>query len=342
MSARWGLPLACVSLLVLAASPLLAADRPWMSDASLVAAAKKEGSVTFYSSTNEDEQLPELKLFEEATGIKGDYIRGGDAQLMARIMTENAAGRQLWDLINIPEVESMQKPFMLAYAPPEAAALSPQARDPENRWFGIYTIYHAPAFNTTKVKAENLPQRYEDFLKHPEWAGHVAIESTDRDWLFGIVNAYGAERGKKLIQDIVTTLQPIVHRGHLAMARALGSGEYWVTLNNFVNLTLNVKMGNAPVDYWITEPVIVTYGQIGINAKAPHPNAAKLLANFLLSAEAQTLRTKWGRIPTRPDVQSNPPGIVAQFEAKKPMRAALTAEQDSAWQKSFNEWFKVR
>jgi iron(III) transport system substrate-binding protein len=311
-----------------------------MGDAALVAAAQKEGSVTFYSSTNEDEQLPELKLFSDATGIKTDYIRGGDSQLMARIQVESRAGKELWDVLNIPEVESMPKSAILASLPPEAAHLSPQARDPENRWFGIYTIFHAPAYNTTKVKAADLPQRYEDFLKHPEWAGHVAIESTDRDWLAGLVGDYGADTGKKLIQDIVATLRPTIYRGHLAMARALGSGEYWITLNNFVNLTLNAKMAGDPIDFWILEPVVVTYGEIGANAHAPHPNAAKLLVNYLLSAEAQKLRTTWGRIPTRPDVETNPPGILDRFKTKHLVRAALSPEQDAQWQKSFNDWFK--
>lgn len=328
------------ALLALAALPAAAADRPWMGDAALVAAAQKEGSVTFYSSTNEDEQLPELKLFEEATGIKADYIRGGDSQLMARIQVESRAGKELWDAINIPEVESMPKSAILVFHPPEADHLLPQARDPENRWFGIYTIFHAPAYNTTKVKPVDLPLRYEDFLKHPEWAGHVAIESTDRDWLAGVVGDYGMERGTKLIQDIVARLKPTIHRGHLAMARALGSGEYWVTLNNFVNLTLNAKLAGDPVEFWITEPVVVTYGEIGANAKAPHPNAAKLLVNFILSQEAQKLRTKWGRIPTRADVETNPPGILERFKPKHVVRAALSAEEDAQWQKRFNEWFK--
>src|SRR5258708_27711717 len=100
---------ALAPLLALAPLPGRAADHPWMSDAGLVAAAQKDGSVTFYSSTNEDEQLPELKLFEDATGIKADYIRGGDSQLMARMQVESRAGKELWDAIAIPEVESMAK-----------------------------------------------------------------------------------------------------------------------------------------------------------------------------------------------------------------------------------------
>jgi len=112
-----------------------------------------------------------------------------------------------------------------------------------------------------------------------------------------------------------------------------------VTLNNFVNLTINAKLAGDPVEYWITEPVVVTYGEVGANAKAPHPNAARLLVNYMLSAEAQTLRTTWGRVPTRADVETNPPGILDRFKGKALVKPTLTAEDESRWQKTFNEWF---
>src|SRR5262245_15491331 len=58
--------------------------RPWI-DQSLLAAAKAEGSLIVYSSTNEQEGLPLFKIFEEATGIKVQYVRAADAPLMARV-----------------------------------------------------------------------------------------------------------------------------------------------------------------------------------------------------------------------------------------------------------------
>ncbi len=81
-------------------------------------------------------------------------------------------------------------------------------------------------------------------------------ESTsDRDWLFGMFHFFGDAGGRDLIKSIVGTRHPALYQGHLALARALGSGEYWVTLNNFVNLTLNVKMAGGPVDYWVLDPL---------------------------------------------------------------------------------------
>ena len=327
------------TLLLAASAVARADDHPWL-DPNLLAAAKPEGTATVYSSVNEEEELPQLQNFESATGLKIDYIRGSDVSLMARIAIEARAGKPGWDIVEIQAAESLPKELRLAYAPPEAAHLMPGAIDPEKRWYGGYTVYHTPAYNTTKVKPDELPKSYEEFTKHPEWAGHVGIDFTDREWLSAIFSYYGDDKGRGLIQDIVKTLHPALYKGHLALARALGSGEYWVTLNNFVNLSINVKLAGMPVDYWVLDPVAVTYGQIAINAQAPHPNTAKLLLNYLISAEAEKMRTKWGRIPTRLDVETNPPGIFKQFEDRKQVRAALDTEGDAKWQKTFNELFK--
>ena len=63
---------------------------PWL-DPTLLAAAKTEGTLTVYSSTNEQEGLPLFKIFEEATGIRFDYIRGNDASLLSRVAIETRA-----------------------------------------------------------------------------------------------------------------------------------------------------------------------------------------------------------------------------------------------------------
>jgi len=328
-----------ISVVLMSGFPAFAEDHPWL-DAALLAAAKQEGAATVYSSVNEEEELPQLKNFEAATGLKVDYIRGSDVSLMARITIEARADKPGWDIVEIQAAESLPKELRLAYEPPEAKHLMPGAADPEKRWYGGYTVYHTPAYNTTKVKPDALPKTYDDFMAHPEWDGHVGIDFTDREWLAAMFGHYGEVKARALIGGIVKTLHPALYKGHLALARALGSGEYWVTLNNFVNLSLNVKLAGMPVDYWVLDPVAVTYGQIAVNAKAPHPNTAKLLLNYLISYEAEVMRTKWGRLPTRADVPTNPPGIFEQFKGHKLVRAALDTAEDAKWQKTFNELFK--
>ena len=85
------------------------------------------------------------------------------------------------------------------------------------------------------------------------------------------------------------------------------------------------------------------FGLVGVNKNAPHPNAARLAANFLLSREAQDFSSKnGGRIPTRLDVDSNPKDVRARMAQKKIIFVQLSAEGAKASQKIFDEIFKPR
>jgi iron(III) transport system substrate-binding protein len=317
------------------------ASPAWL-DASLVAAAKAEGSLVVYSSTNEQEGLPLFKLFTDATGIAVDYVRASDAILMSRMSIEFRSGQKSYDILHIGTMNKMPLQMLAAYEPPEAMHILPQARDPNKRWYGVYANYNTPAYNTDKVKPTELPNSYEEFVRHKEWAGKVAIDGTDSEWLKAVLEYYGEARGIELVKNIVAALRPVLTDGHLAMARATGAGEYWVSLNNYVNLSMNVKLAGGPIDVWPLDPVTLFFGQVGVNANAPHPNAARLAANFMLSRECQQFLAKFGRLPTRPDVTSNPPGLVERLTQKKVITVLMSPDEERKWQRQFDQLFKGR
>jgi iron(III) transport system substrate-binding protein len=192
------------------------------------------------------------------------------------------------------------------------------------------------------VKASDLPKTYEEFAKHKEWAGQVAIDGTDNEWLKAMFEHYGEQKGTQVIKDMVATLKPVVTDGHLAMARATGAGEYAISLNNYVNLSSNVKLAGSPIEIFALDPVALFFGQVAISAKAPSPNAAKLAANFMLSQECQQFLAKFGRLPTRGDVKDNPPGTVELLRKKKVITTLLTPDEERGWQRRFAELFKPR
>jgi iron(III) transport system substrate-binding protein len=301
--------------------------------------AKAEGALTVYGSMNEGEALPLWKLFEDESGIKVSYVRSSDTQIMARVAIEGRARQRTWDIALTTTVSQLPTAFLAPFDPPQAAGLMPQARDPERRWYGVYANYNAPAYNTKFVQKADLPKSYEDFATHKEWRGKVAIDGSDNEWLAALFAAYGEERGRELVKNIVDTLDPVIADGHLALARSVGSGEYAVALNNFLPLTLNVKMSGAPTDYWLLNPVTLIFGAVGVNVLAPHPNAARLAANFALSAEAERFMTRKGRLPTRPDVATNPPELAGELKQMKIAPIVLDTAGQRKWQKTFNALF---
>jgi iron(III) transport system substrate-binding protein len=326
-----------------AAAPAIGQEsaHPWL-DPALVAAAKGEGSLIVYSSTNEQEGLPLFKIFEQATGIKVEYVRNADSPLMARAAIEYRANQKAWDLFHTTTVNKLPPQMLAQFEVPEVRNIAPEARDPGKRWYGVYANYNSPAYNTQKVKASELPKTYEDFAKRKEWAGKVAIDTGDNVWLKAMFDYYGEQKGTQLIKDIVATLQPVVTDGHLAMARAVGAGEYALALNQFVNLSENVKIAGGPIEVFPLDPVALFFGEVGISALSPHSNAARLAANFILSQEAQAFLAKFGRIPTREDVASNPPGIVELMQSRKVVTELLTPDEERKWQRSFDMLFKGR
>jgi iron(III) transport system substrate-binding protein len=300
-------------------------------------AAKKEGSLVVYSSINEEEALPIWKAFEQETGLKVDYVRGSDVQLIARILIEARAGKQTWDLMQTPSVHKLPQQLLAPIDPPEARHALPEARDPNHRWQGVTAIYQAPAYNTKLVAAADLPQSYEAFASLSKWAGHVAINDNDSEWIASLLTFYGEDRGRALIQSMVATLKPVMVSGHLALARAVSAGEYALALSNYAHLTLNAKLSGGPTDFFPLNPVGVFFNEAGVAAQAAHPNAARLAANYLLSKPAQQQLTARGRVPTRLDVETNPPGMLKPILTKKLVPVVLSAEQEKKADALFKE-----
>ena len=324
------------ALALMTCEPVSAADPAW-ADPRVFDAARKEGSLVIYSSVNEEEALPIWKKFEEQTGIKVEYVRGSDAQLIGRMMIESRAGRGAWDLVLITAAHKLPPAMLAQIDPPEAAHLFPAARDAGRRWYGFSANYNVPAYNTASVRTADLPQSYEELAKRTDWAGRTVVNEYDSEWVKALLDHYGEAKGRDLLRALGTTLKPAIVNGHLAVARAVGAGEYLVALTNYVNLTLNVKLAGAPTDFWTLDPVGVFYMQVSASAQAPHPNAARLGANFILGQEGQSLLTRRGRIPARPDVETNPPGVLRALHAKKVIPIVLDPEQEKKADGLFKE-----
>jgi iron(III) transport system substrate-binding protein len=317
------------------------AARPWL-DEKLLAAAKKEGPLTVYSSTNEQEGLPLFRIFEDATGIKFNYIRGNDASLMSRIAIETRARQPSFDIVHMTNAHKMPQRLLAQFDPPEAKHINPLARDPDRRWYGVYTVYTSPAYNTKLVAKSDLPASFEEFAKRKEWAGKVAIDHTDIEWLRGMTQFYGEQKGTALIREIAQNLKPVLTDGRLAMARSVAAGEYLFALNNFVNLTLNVKLSGGAIDFFPLDPVPLYFAQVAVSANAPNPNTARLAANFMLSRDCQVFYAKFGRLPTRSDVETNPPGIIKEVETRKVVRTQFSQEEEKRLRQMFEALLRKR
>ena len=172
-------------------------------------------------------------------------------------------------------------------------------------------------------------------LFRSEWKGHVAIDGHEFHWLRAMVLHFGEEKGRKLAKDLFDNLQPAPIDGHLALARAVGSGDFWITPANYANLTINQMISGAPTDYYGLAPIGLFYTQISLSVNSPHPKTAELAANFYLSKESQEFITRLGRMPARTDVTFNPPDALTKLRNEKIIPLEFEPEEERYWQKEF-------
>jgi hypothetical protein len=242
----------------LAPPPGQAPKRPWL-DPTLLAAAQKEGNLVVYSSTNEREGLAIFKLFTAATGIKVQYVRGADNVLTSRMMIEFRGGQNSYDLVHMTAINRLPPAMLAQYEPPEAKHISASARDPDRRWYGVYSVYNTPAYNTKLVKPNEVPNSYEEMAQRKQWKGKIAIDGTDGEWLRGLVLHFGEQKGLQIAKDLAANLDPILTVGHLALSRSVGSGEYAMSINNYT-ISISTKLG-ARRSSFALDPVAQFFGR---------------------------------------------------------------------------------
>jgi iron(III) transport system substrate-binding protein len=304
-------------------------------DAKLLEAAKKEGSVTLYTSLSSGESTPLIAAFEKKYGIKVNLWRAISDQVAQRAITEGRAHRYALDVIetNGSEVEQAARENLLSvFYSPSFADLPADAFSSDHMWVSDRANFIVVAYNTNKIKKEDLPADYSGFLD-PKWKGQVSIESSDIEWMATIIKTLGQEKGMKLFQNLSAT-QPQMRAGHILLAQMVGAGEAPVALTVYNGEVESLKRKGTPIDWAPVQPVIGRPQGLGVARNAPHPHAALLFADFVLSTETQQMYADLGRIPVSKKVKSklnNFPHVMID--------TATVLDENDKWTKLWNSLF---
>jgi iron(III) transport system substrate-binding protein len=272
----------------------------------LVEKAREEGTLTWYTSMAPTESRPLTEAFEKKYGIKVELWRAANEKLMQRILTEAQSKRHTFDVIetNGTETEILGREKLLSpFHTPYAADFPPAAIPSHRLWMPDRFNFLVTAYNTAKVKREELPKTYEGFAD-PKWKGRIAAESGDWDWMATIIQKMGNEKGTAFFQKLAE-MKPEMRKGHPLLAELIGAGEVPVGLTTFLS---NVKSGQrrgSPIDFVAVQPVLGLPFGIGVAKHAPHPHAALLFADYVLSPEGQELLNEMGRLPASLKVKNN-------------------------------------
>jgi iron(III) transport system substrate-binding protein len=299
----------------------------------LVAGAKKEGTVTLYTSANVDDMSIVTAAFEKKYGVKVRVWRGSSENLVQRGVAEARGGRFDADVFETggAAMESLHREKLLQEVKsPVLAELNPNAITPHGEWTGTrYNVFVA-SYNTKLIKKGELPESYDD-LVNPKWKGKLGVEADDSDWFGAVIDQLGEERGLKLFRDIVVTNGISVRKGHTLLTNLIVSGEVPLALTTYSYRVLQLKNNGAPVDWFALPPVIARVEGVGVARRAAHPNAAILFYDFMLT-DAQELLSARYYLPARRKTQSLLEGISVTF-----LDPAKGLDNSQKWSKFYRD-----
>jgi iron(III) transport system substrate-binding protein len=309
-----------VAIAVLAARPTSAltgneivtyrgADR----EQRLIEGATREGQVVLYSALIVNQALRPLAtaFARKYPFVKLTYWRADSEELLPKLSAEARAGKPVADLFEgsgggeVAVEAGLTQPF---YSP--LVAEYPESyRDPNGELAPTRLSYFGTAYNTKQVGADKVPKTYLDLLD-PQWKGRMAWPyATTGRYLF-LINlrlAWGEERAmdyfKKLAQQKIINFASGSAR---TLVDRVIAGEYPLALNIYAHHPLISACKGAPVNTQLMDPVASAAGTISVVKDAPHPHAAMLLLDFILSREGQRILADAEYFPAHPDVPPLP------------------------------------
>ncbi len=314
-------------------TPLLRYDGPDRAR-RLIATAQKEGSFALYTSFAEKD-LPTLTVaFEKRYGVKVKVWRSGSEKVLQRTLAEATARRYEVDAVHSSalEMETLHREKILqAVASPYSTELIAGALRPHREWVATYLSVWVQAYNTRLVKKDDLPRTFQGLLD-PKWKGRLGIEANVPEWYSTVVLQMGEEKGIEFFRELVARNGISVRTGHSLLNNMVVAGEVPLALTVYNFMAEAARRRGAAIDWFVLEPAVARMSGVGIARRAPHPNAALLFYDFMLSTEAQELLVAMEYVPTNAKVRS--PLAMRRFTLVDP---ALALDQSDKWTRSFDE-----
>ena len=328
---------------VMAAAPPASAITP-----ELIAAAKKEGKVVWYTSIDLAGAERIAKSFEaKFPGVTARLERSGAERVFQRIGQEYASRIFAADVANTSDAAHVivwkRNGWLEPYVPEDVARhFPPEHRDPDGTFASARVTLCPIGYNTGLVKAEAAPKSYADLLD-PKWTGkivkaHPSYSGTILTATYQIARDIGWGFFEKLAQQKIMQVQSATDP-----PKKLALGERAIMADGGEYVALQGKEKGDPIE--IVYPVEGTPLIVGPNAifkNAPNPNAARLLQSYMFSAEGQQVMIDTAGMHSVHPLTKEKPGrkSLSQIKLMKDDAAAVERETENI-KKRYAQIFKV-
>jgi iron(III) transport system substrate-binding protein len=305
-------------------------------DKRLVEGARKERQVLFYSTMTVADGKALATVFEQRYGVRVNHWRGSAEKIVSRAVAEARARRHEADVFETSShrIEALYRERLLEdFHTPVLRDIVAEAFPRGHRQYVADRFaFFVMGYNTSLVKREELPATYEDLL-HPRWTGRITIEGTDVLWFAAVAKAMGEEKGIAYFRKLAA-MKPEIRHGHIHTAQLVASGEVPFFLTAYNNNIETLKSKGAPVEWKPLQPAFGQAAAVGLSRYAPHPHAALLFTEFVLSKEGQEILKSGNRVPTSRLVDS--PLNKFKYEIVDP---ELALDEGDKWDKLFSNLF---
>ena len=320
---------------------LAAAPPPEPVTPALIEAAKKEGKVIYYTSTDLPVAEKLAKAFEaKYPGISVRVERTGAERVFQRIGQEYASNIHAVDIVNSSDAAHFivwKRDGVLApYVPEEVAKFYPdEHKDPDGQFASFRVWLSIIAYNTNLVKAEDAPKSFADLLD-PKWKGkivkaHPGYSGTIMTATFQLARDLGWGYLEKLSQQGVMQVQSASDP-----PKKLALGERAVQADGNEYNLFQLREAGQPVEpLYASEGTPLIVGPNGVFKNAPNPNAARLFQSYCFSVECQQLVIDAGGLRSVHPLTKEKPG-------RKPFKEIKTMKEDPVGVEKSGEELKAR
>lgn len=293
---------------VLGAAALVAGGPARSQDLKdIEAAAKAEGRLTLYTSSVDAETQEIVKTFEARYPfIKVEFLRLTSTTLFTRFVGETNAKTYQADVLYSGSSQLyQQQPELFKTLTPELVPNIAKVIVPaKNKNYAVGEVLpHIVAYNTQSVSQADVSQHLKSWkdLADPRWRGKIAmvdpkISTNMVSWMMLMRETYGDEWVKGF-----TANQFKVVNGGPSGAQQVAAGAFELVVPSVINHSTDIRAQGAPIA--LLSPEGPTHGlemAMGLPVNAPHPNAARLYANWKLGQDAAVLLCKIGGVPNVP------------------------------------------
>ncbi|ADO75241.1 iron ABC transporter substrate-binding protein [Stigmatella aurantiaca] len=262
----------------------------------LTSAVHAAETLTVYSGRNERLVGPLYKAFTAKTGIEVKVRYGETPQLVATLMEEGAKSpADVFVAQDAGALGALAKAQLLQPLPKaQVEKVDARFRSPEALWVGLSGRARVVAYNTAKVKPEQLPTGIQGFTE-PAWKGRIGWAPTNGSFQ-AFVTALRLMKGdaaaKKWLEGVKANA-PRTYKNNAAIVEALGRGEIDVGfVNHYYLYAAKKDQGEAlPVaNHFLAagDPgTLVNVSGAAVLKSSKKAEAAQQLIAFLLDTQAQ-------------------------------------------------------